>query len=72
MSKVKKALKQRSTWAGLGTLALTFGQLFGDITSGGAVSAAVTAVAMVGGMLGLVDDDVAKGVANDRSPTVSH
>lgn len=73
MAKIKKQLKQRSTWAGLATLALTAGQLLGDAATGGAVSGAVTVLGIVGGLLGLVDDDKAAEVAsNDRAASVSH
>lgn len=72
MSKVKKALKQRSTWAGLATIALTIGQVAGDVATGGAVSGVIGAIGLLGGLLGLVDDDVAKEVANDRNIPISN
>lgn len=72
MVKVKKALSQRSTWAGLATIALTIGQLAGDAVTGGAVSAVIGAVGLLGGALGLVDDDKAAEVANDRTTPVSN
>lgn len=73
MEKVKKAIKQRSTWAGLATIALTVGQLMGDAATGGAVSGVIAALGLLGGTLGLIDDDkAAKVAANDRITPVSH
>ncbi|BDU42901.1 hypothetical protein [Vibrio nigripulchritudo] len=63
-----KILKQRSTWAGLATIALTIGQIAGDAVTGGAVSGAIGAVGIIGGALGLLDDDKVK---NERVSTVS-
>ncbi len=67
--KIMKSLKQRSTWAGLATIALTIGQLAGDAVTGGAVSGAIGAVGLIGGALGLLDDDK---VNNERHTSVSH
>lgn len=68
MSKYLKLLKQRSTWQGLAVLGLTVGQVLGDAATGGAVSGAIAAVGVIGGAVGLIDDDK----ANDRVTTVSN
>ncbi|PTO54063.1 hypothetical protein CWN94_11715 [Vibrio splendidus] len=68
MSKFLKLVKQRSTWQGLAVIGLTIGQLLGDVATGGAVSGVIGAVGVLGGALGLIDDDT----ANDRRLTVSN
>lgn len=68
MSKYLKLLKQRSTWQGLAVLGLTVGQVLGDAATGGAVSGAIAAVGVIGGAVGLIDDDK----ANDRATTISN
>ncbi|MBF4247701.1 hypothetical protein EA004_22405, partial [Vibrio anguillarum] len=67
MSKYLKLLKQRSTWQGLAVLGLTVGQVLGDAATGGAVSGAIAAVGVIGGAVGLIDDDK----ANDRATPIS-
>ncbi|MBF4448764.1 hypothetical protein ERJ76_24470, partial [Vibrio anguillarum] len=68
MSKYLKLLKQRSTWQGLTVLGLTVGQVLGDAATGGAVSGAIAAVGVIGGAVGLIDDDK----ANDRATPISN
>ncbi|ASF93722.1 putative uncharacterized protein [Vibrio anguillarum] len=68
MSKYLKLLKQRSTWQGLAVLGLTVGQVLGDAATGGAVSGAIAAVGVIGGAVGLIDDDK----ANDRATPISN
>jgi len=68
MSKYLKLLKQRSTWQGLAVLGLTVGQVLGDAATGGAVSGAIAAVGVIGGAVGLIDDEK----ANDRATPISN
>ncbi|MBF4232438.1 hypothetical protein [Vibrio anguillarum] len=68
MSKYLKLLKQRSTWQGLAVLGLTVGQVLGDAATGGAVSGAIAAVGVIGGAVGLIDDDK----ANDGATPISN
>ncbi|WCE31116.1 hypothetical protein [Vibrio sp. SCSIO 43137] len=55
--KLKKYLKQRSTWQGLSTLALTLGYVAGEAATGGLMGAAIAAAGSVSGLVETFSDD---------------
>lgn len=72
MSKLVKYVKQRSTWQGLSTLALTVGYVAGEAATGGLLGGAIALFGAVSGLVETLSDDSKKDKANDGVVSVSH